>query len=193
MNLNEISDKREMFRAAIDKQADDEIAELTARIRAKKNAAGKAKAELAVREELAQIHAEQNAAETKFKKEMSRCDFETATAVRAHRKELIEDFFEEIRGGLREFAKSDKYDGYLWNSLKKAEEALGKSCVILAATKDVARVEALTKSEVRADSSIKLGGICAMDEKKGLFVDLSMDKALEDEMDAFSKKAELRL
>ena len=193
MNMNVISEKREMFRAAIDKQADDEISELTAKIRAKKNAAGKAKAELAVREELAGIHAEQNAAEAKFKKEMSRCDFETARAVRVHRKELIDGFFDEIRSELTEFAKSDKYDGYLWNSLKKAEEAFGKDCVILAAVKDIPRVEALTKNEVRADNSIKLGGICAMDEKRGLFVDLSMDNALEDEMEQFSKKAELRL
>ena len=193
MNMNVISEKREMFRAAIDKQADDEISELTAKIRAKKNAAGKAKAELAVREELAGIHAEQNAAEAKFKKEMSRCDFETARAVRVHRKELIDGFFDEIRSELTEFAKSDKYDGYLWNSLKKAEEAFGKDCVILAAVKDIPRVEALTKNEVRADNPIKLGGICAMGEKRGLFVDLSMDNALEDEMEQFSKKAELRL
>ncbi len=193
MNMNVISEKRDMFRAAIDKQAEDEISELTAKIRAKKNAAGKAKAELAVREELAGIHADRNAAEAKFKKEMSRCDFETARAVRVHRKELIDGFFEEIRSELSEFAKSDKYDGYLWNSLKKAEEVFGKDCVILASTRDVPRVEALTKNEVRADNSIKLGGICAMDEKKGLFVDLSMDNALEDEMEQFSKKAELRL
>lgn len=189
----EIADKKDMFRAAINKQADDEIAELTAKLRAKKDAVGKAKAELAVREELAAIHAEQNAAETRFKKEMSRCDFETARAVRVHRKELIDGFFEEIRGDLVEFTKSAKYDGYLWNSLKKAEEEFGKECVILAAVKDVSRVEGITKLEVRPDNSIRIGGICAMDEKRGLFVDLSIDKALEDEMEAFSKRSELRL
>lgn len=191
--MNVTIDKKEMFRAAINKQADEEIAELTAKIRAKKNAAGKAKAELAVREELAAIHAEQNAAETRFKKEMSRCDFETARAVRVHRKELIDGFFEEIRTDLIEFTKSTEYDGYLWNCLKKAEGALGKDCVILAAVKDVPRVEGITEFEVRADNSICIGGICAMDEKRGLFVDLSIDKALEDEKEAFSKRSELRL
>lgn len=188
-----ITDKKEMFRAVINKQADEEIAELTASMRAKKNAAGMAKAELAVREELASIHAERNAAETRFKKEMSRCDFETARAVRVHRKELIDGFFEEIRDDLVEFTKSSKYDGYLWNSLKKAEQYLGKGCVILAAVKDVSRLEGLTQSEVRADNSIRIGGIRAMDEKRGLFVDYSMDKALEDEMEAFSDRTELRL
>ena len=193
MDLDVINSKLERFRAQIDKQADEEIAELTARIREKKNAAGKAKAEFAVREALAQVRAEQNSAAAKYKKEFSRCDFETTKAVRAHRNELVEGFFAEISEELAEFTKSAKYDGYLENSIKKAEEALGKGCVILAAVKDVDRVKALTKNEVRADSSIILGGICAMDEGKGLFADLSMDAALADEKEKFSDKAELRL
>lgn len=187
------SSKLERFRAQIDHQADEEIAELTARIREKKNAAGKAKAEFAAREALAQIHAEQNSAAARYKKEFSRCDFETTKAVRAHRNELIEGFFTEISEELSEFTKSDKYDGYLENSIKRAERALGKGCVILAAVKDVDRVRALTKNEVRADSSIMLGGICALDEDKGLFADLSIDAALTDEKEKFSDKAELRL
>lgn len=193
MDLDVINSKLERFRAQIDKQADEEIAELTARIREKKNAAGKAKAEFAAREALAQVRAEQNSAAAKYKKEFSRCDFETTKAVRAHRNELIEGFFAEISEELAEFTRSAKYDGYLENSIKKAEDTLGKGCVILAAVKDVDRVKALTKNEVRADSSIIIGGICAMDEGKGLFADLSIDAALADEKEKFSDKAELRL
>lgn len=194
MDLDVInSSKLERFRAQIDKQADEEIAELTARIREKKSAAGKAKAKFAEREALAQIHAEQNSAAQRYKKEFSRCDFETAKAVRAHRNELVEDFFAEIAGELSEFAGSEKYGGYLESSIRKAETALGKGCVILAALRDVERVRALTKNEVRPDSSITLGGICAMDESRGLFADLSLDAALADEKEKFSDKAELRL
>lgn len=186
-------DKISMFRAAINKQADKEIAEQIEKLRAKKSAVGKAKAELAVREELAAIHAEQNAVDSRVKKEMSRSDFETARAVRVHRKELIDGFFEEIREELVEFTKSTEYDGYLWKSLKKAEETFGKDCVILAATKDIPRLEGISRLELRVNNSILIGGICAMDEKRGLFVDLSIDKALEDEMEAFSQRSELRL
>lgn len=193
MDLEVINSKLERFRAQIDKQADEEIAELTARIREKKNAAGKAKAEFAAREALAQVHAEQNSAAARYKKEFSRCDFETTKAVRAHRNELVEGFFAEISEELAEFTRSAKYDGYLESSIKKAEDALGRGCVILAAVRDVDRVKALTKNEVRADNSIILGGICAMDEGKGLFADLSMDAALADEKEKFSDKAELRL
>ncbi|MDE7361836.1 MAG: hypothetical protein K2N38_07870 [Oscillospiraceae bacterium] len=194
MDLDVInSSKLERFRAQIDKQADEEIAELTARIREKKNAAGKAKAKFAEREALAQVRAEQNNAALRYKKEFSRCDFETTKAVRAHRNELIEGFFAEIAEELSEFTGSAEYDSYLESSIKKAEGALGKGCVILAALKDVDRVKALTNNEIRADSSITLGGICAMDESKGLFADLSLDAALADEKEKFSDKAELRL
>lgn len=194
MDLDVInSSKLERFRAQIDRQADEEIAELTARIREKKSAAGKARAEFAVREALAQVRAEQNTAAARYKKEFSRCDFETTKAVRAHRNELIDDFFAEIAEELSEFTKSEKYDGYLENSIKRAEGALGKGCIILAAVKDVDRVKTLTGREVRADSSIILGGICAMDESRGLFADLSIDAALADEKEKFSDKAELRL
>ena len=182
-----------MFRAAINRQANKEIKEQVEKLRARKSAVGKAKAELAVREELAAIHAEQNAVESRVKKEMSRSDFETARAVRVHRKELIDEFFEEIREDLVEFTKSTEYDGYLWKSLKKAEETFGKDCVILAAVKDIPRLEGISKFEVRAENSIRIGGICAMDEKRGLFIDLSIDKALEDEIKAFSQRSELRL
>ena len=185
--------KLEMFKAAIDKQADNEINSVTKKIRDRKSAVGKARAELAVREELSKIRAEQSASEARFKKELSRCDFEIEMAVRIHRKELIEVFFEEIEGELREFAKSSKYDEFLKSSLKKAEEELGAGCVILAREADLNRLSALTKNEVKEERSIRLGGICAKNEEKGLFSDYTLDSALKEEKEAFSSHPELRL
>lgn len=187
------AEKAEMFRAAIDKQADEEIAQSTKEIRARKNAAGKAKAEHAVAEALSRIRAEKSAHEMRFKKELSRCEFETTKAVRAHRKNIIDGFFEEIRGELAEFAKSDKYDGYLKRALDKAESELCGSFTVLAAPKDVERVKKLTKHEVRAELSIMIGGISAICEEKGLFADYTLDNALAEERDAFTDKPELRL
>ena len=187
------AEKVEMFRAAVDKQADEEIARGAKEIRARKSAAGKAKQEHELAEALARVRAEKNAAETRFKKELSRCDFEAAKAVRAHRRELIDSFFEEIRGELSEFAKSSKYEEYLKSKLTKAEAELGARCVILASAKDVEVVKKLTTHEVREDKSIMLGGICAVDEAKGLFADHTLDSALAAEREAFTDKPELRL
>lgn len=187
------AEKAEMFRAAIDKLADEEIARSTKEIRSKKSAAGKAKAEHALAEALSQVRAEKNAFEMKFKKELSRCEFETTKAVRAHRKKLIDDFFEELRGELIEFAKSEKYDDYLKRSLKKAENELGSEFVVLAAAKDAERLKKLTTREVRTERTIMIGGISALDEKKGLYADYTLDSALESEREAFTDKPELRL
>ena len=187
------AEKVEMFRAAIDKQADEEIAQSTKEIRAKKSAAGKARAEHALAEALSQVRAEKSVNEMQFKKELSRCEFETTKAVRTHRKKLIDDFFEELRGDLEEFASSEKYEDFLKRSLAKAEREPGGNFVVLTASKDVDRVKKLTDREVRAELTIMIGGIGALDEEKGLYADLTLDSALESERDAFTDKSELRL
>lgn len=187
------AEKAEMFRAAVDKQADEEIARGTKEIRERKTAAGKAKQEHELAEALARVRAEKSAAEAKFKKELSRCEFEAGKAVRAHRKELIDGFFEEIREELADFAKSDKYADYLKRAIANAEKELGSVSYIMASPKDVPAVKKLTSVEVREDNSIMLGGICAADEARGLFSDQTLDSALEAEREAFSDKPELRL
>lgn len=187
------AEKAEMFRAAVDKQADEEVARGTKEIRERKTAAGKAKQEHELAEALAQVRAEKNAAEARFKKELSRCEFEAGKAVRVHRKELIDGFFEEIREELVKFAKSEKYTDYLVRAISKAEAELGNVSCIMAAPKDFGAVKKLTKYEVREDNSIMLGGICAVDETRGLFADHTLDSALETEREAFADKPELRL
>ena len=187
------AEKAEKFRAAINKQADDEIARSVEEIRARKSAAGKARQEHETAEALAKIRAERSAHEMRFKKEISRCEFETTKAVRAHRKELIDGFFEEIRAELVEYAKSKKYDDYIKRALAKAEIELGGTLVVFAAEKDVETVKKWTVHEVRVDNTIKIGGVTALDEEKGLFADYTLDSALEQEREAFTDKPELRL
>ena len=187
------AEKAEKFRAAINKQADDEIARSVEEIRAKKSAAGKARQEHETAEALAKVRAERSAHEMRFKKEISRCEFETTKAVRTHRKELIDGFFEEIRGELAEYAKSKKYDDYIKRSLSKAERELGGKLVVFAAERDLETVKKWTVHEVRVDNKIMLGGITAMDEEKGLYADYTLDSALEQEREAFTDKPELRL
>lgn len=187
------AEKAEMFRTAIDKQADEEIARSTSEIRAKKSAVGKAKAERAAAEALAKVRAERGASEMRFKKELSRCEFETTKAVRIHRKQLVDGLFEEIRGELAKYSGSEAYDGFLKRVIAKAENELGGDITIFAAEKDVDRVKKLTKHEVRADGSITLGGISALCGNKGLFADCTLDSALEDEREAFTDKPDLRL
>lgn len=194
MDLNAINaSKISRFQAAVDEQADKEIAQRVAQIRERNSAAGKIRAQAEDREELAKIRAERNTAETRIKKELSRCDFEIERAVLSHRKELIDGFFEELKDELTAFAASDKYEAHLKKSLEKAEEVLGKEFVVLAKAADIDKVKALTQNEVRVDVNITIGGICAMNEDKGLFADFSLDSALDEEREAFVSKKELTI
>lgn len=193
MDLDEMySDKAEQFLAAINKQADEEIACMTTEIRAKKSEAGKIKAEHALAEALAKIRAEKSSNEMKFKKELSRCEFETTKAVRAYRKEKIDRFFEELAEELKKFTDTDKYDDYLTSSLEKAGGELGTKFTVLVREKDVERIKKLTSNPVRVERSIMLGGVSAVDEERGLYADYTFDSALQNEREAFSEKTELR-
>ena len=187
------AEKAEQFRSVIDKLVDEEIALGTKEIQARKSAAGKAREEHETAEALAKIRAERSAHEMRFKKEISRCEFETTKAVRAYRKELIDSFFEEIRSDLIEYAKSKKYDDYIKRALAKAEIELGGKLVVFAAERDIETVKKLTVHEIRVDNAITIGGITALDEEKGLFADYTLDSALQQEREAFTDKPELRL
>lgn len=192
MDLNAINaGKMTMFRNAVNREADREIEELTAKIREQRSAAERIREENAAKEEMAALKTERNSLEAKYRKELSRCEYDVNKGVLAHRKELVEEFFGKIEADIKAFSESEKYEGFLLSRIKKAEKALGDNIVILASVKDREKVAALTKHEVRADNSILLGGICAMDEKRGLFCDFSLDKALENEKTAFSDKKEL--
>lgn len=192
MDLNTLNaSKMTMFRNAVNRSADREIEELTAKIREQRSAAERIREENESREAMAALKSERSEMEAKFRKELSRCDYEVNKGVLAHRKELVGEFFGTIEADLREFSESEKYNDFLKKRIEKAEKALGNEIVILAAKKDVERVCGLTKHEVRADSTIVLGGICALDEKRGLFCDFSLDRALEDEREAFAEKREL--
>ncbi len=194
MDLNAINaSKIGRFQMAIDKQADKEIEELTSGIREKKKAAGKIRAQAGERHELAIIRTERNAAETQMKKELSRCDFDIEKAVLSHRKELIDGFFDELKDELCRFVASDKYEEHLKKLLAQAEAELGKDFIVLAREEDIEKLKRLTHNEIRVDYEIIIGGICAEDEERGLFEDLSLDTALDEEREAFVNKKELTL
>lgn len=197
MDLNTISainaSKLVRFQSEIDKQAEAEIERLTAKVRQQSGESEKLRAKYEAHKEQAKIRSERNAAETRIKKEISRCESEIERTALSHRKKLIDGFFEELREELCVFAASDKYNAYLHNALQKAEAELGKDFVVLVRKIDVDKLKNITNNEVRIDNTITIGGIYAMNEKKGLFVDFSLDNAVKEEKKAFVSKKELRL
>lgn len=187
--------KIEMFRKAIQQQADEEIAAITAEMRERKEAAGKTRSELATKSALDSIKAEKSRISAHFRREMSKCDYELKKSVLTHRNELINEFFEETECRVKSFAESEAYSQYLTRALQKIRVsiALDSATLIYARPQDVDAVRALTSCEVTADSSIRLGGLRALCRVKNVYCDATLDMALEDAKRAFTEKTELRL
>lgn len=183
----------ELFRQAINSQADAEAAEITGQTEEKLAALAKEKSERSLNEALAGIRAEQLRTTAYFKKEMARCDFDMKKALLTRRCELIEEFFGDIRKKLAEFTASPEYTLYLKSAIKTAEDTLGGNAVIYARPADIDEVKRLTELSVEQDGSIEIGGINAGDPQSGLFTDLTLDSRFLQEKAAFTDKAELRL
>lgn len=187
--------KLELFRQEISRQAEEDAAAKTAEMRRRRKEAGKTKNELDAKAELDEIKTEYNRANSTFKREMSRCDYELKKSVLTYRNKLITEFFDETEARLKQFAASDEYPAYLKRSLEKirASIALDSATLVYARACDVDIVRSLTSCEVTADSSIKLGGLRALCRSKNVLCDVTLDMALSDEMRLFTEKTELHL
>lgn len=184
----------ELFRQAINSQADAEAADISRQAEDKRAALEKEKRERTAHEAISEIKAERSRIGTAFKKEISRCDYDMKRAVLSHRKDLTEQFFTEIQQKLSAWTNTPEYSEYLKTTLKKAEEALGSTGIIIYARReDIEAVKKLTALSVEEDSSITIGGISAADSARGLFADFTLDTRLAEEKSAFSNKSELRL
>lgn len=186
------AEKLEMFRTEIDAQAKAQTARLAQQAEKKADAAERIRAELAKREARSELAAQKSRLTARVSKELSRVDAETKRAVLAHRKELIEQFFEQTRQELCAFAQSAEYGEWLARAVKRAFAELGENAVISAAPRDIERVKALA-ANVIADGSVMIGGIRAQNAAGTLSGDYTLDSALEEEKQAFSQQSQLRL
>lgn len=187
--------KLELFSQEINRQSREDAEAKTAELRRRRKEAGKTKNELAAKAELDGIKTELSRADSAFRREMSRCDYELKKSVLTHRNNLITEFFCETEKRLKQFAASEDYPAYLKRSLEKirASIALDSATLIYARACDVDTVRSLTSCEVACDNSIKLGGLRALCRNKNVLCDVTLDMALSDEKRLFAEKSELHL
>lgn len=184
----------ELFRQAINTQAQAEADEIVRQSEEKCAALAKEKSARTSGEAVSAIREEYARTAAAYKKELSRLDYEMKKAVLARRSELVDGLFEEIRAKLAEFTAGSGYADYLKNAISRALSALGESgTVIYARPADLEAVKRLTALPVEPDHRISLGGISAGNTVSGLFTDLTLDSRLRDAQADFSGRSELRL
>lgn len=121
---------------------------------------------------------------------ISKVHEETNRKLMAKRKEYNEAIFQEVRDRLQQFAKSDQYEAYLLDRVKKLSSLSFPHIVFYVAQQDEAHVSAIKKAygkdcEGCIDASIQLGGFRMECEAMGVDMDETFDTALEEQKEWF--------
>lgn len=189
--MDNLTARLEQFRQAINNQADAEAAGITRQAEEKRAALEKEKSERSSGAALGEIRTERARTAAKFRKELSRCEFDRKNNVLAYRNQLLEQLFAEIRRRISAWTSTPEYTEYLKKALEKAQQDIPGNIVINARAADIPAVKALTSLPVEEDNSIILGGISAY--AANLFADYTLDSRLAEQKADFPNRSELRL
>lgn len=151
--------------------------------------------EVQIQERIAYAKAE---LETEFNKNVatsySNCRAKTAQ----RRTELTEKVFEKAKAKLIDFTNSDEYLDFLAKSLKEIYEYVGEKLEVCVKPEDTDKViKAAEKCgvpcEIKADMTIKLGGVKVESEKMLKIFDDTLDSRLEDQREWFFANSNFKI
>lgn len=166
----------------------------------------KKRAKAMIDEENARIEKEQGSAllsklsrmESAERKRVSESRYAADRKVLLHRNALVDGLFDDIRAELKSLADSDKYKAHLTKCAERAdsEEKITADVTVYCRKSDLSATEDVMKkygAKVAADRNITLGGLIFKYPGKGIFIDLTLDTAFENERDAFASRSEMQL
>lgn len=189
------SEKLEQFRAAVFEEAEAEVKRIISEAKATKERILKSSNDDVLTESREQFKTEMRKIQQDYQKSISGKDFNIKKEILAYRNGKVDGFFKEIGEKLLEFSKSKEYADFLKRKLDAAngECPFTKDTVVYVKAGDEKLCKTLTDAAVEADKRIKLGGVAISYPENGLYIDNTLDKALDDEKTAFVDRAELRL
>ena len=111
------------------------------------------------------------------------------------RREICDKVFLECKKRIEEFSESEAYKDFLKKSVGEVQSALeDEKITVLVREQDMALLEKLDeKYSVKADSSIKLGGVKAVGQESGCLADNTLDLKLEAQKEWFLANSELKI
>ena len=113
------------------------------------------------------------------------------------RSAMVEEVFKKAADKLVEYAKSDAYTSKLTDSAKVIADVFdGRDCVLYVNERDLGAAEGIKalfggSTEVRADKTIKIGGIRGYCASMGIIADETLDSKLEAQREWFVENAAL--
>lgn len=132
------------------------------------------------------------------RKRVSESKYAADRKVLLHRNSLVDALFDDIKEELAQFASSDKYAQHLSKCAERAdsEQKITASVSVFCRKTDLDAALAVMKkygAKVETDRNIKLGGLIFKYPENGIFIDLTLDTAFENERSAFSSRSEMQL
>ena len=111
------------------------------------------------------------------------------------RREICDKVFLECKKRIEEFSESEAYKDFLKKSVGEVQSALeDEKITVLVREQDMALLDKLDeKYSVKADSSIKLGGVKAVGQESGCLADNTLDLKLEAQKEWFLANSELKI
>lgn len=111
------------------------------------------------------------------------------------RREICDKVFLECKKRIEEFSESEAYKDFLKKSVGEVQSALeDEKITVFVREQDMALLEKLDeKYSVKADSSIKLGGVKAVGQESGCLADNTLDLKLEAQKEWFLANSELKI
>lgn len=187
--LDAIEKDAQERRRQIEAQVDKANAEALERAKA----AAQAQAQQLIRKEL---YKRRVAVNQKFAKEAA----SLRAALAGRRTEIADKVFQDAGQSLCAFTEKPEYNAFLSESAARCAALLpqGEAAVLLVREADLTLADALRAAfgrpcEVRADDSIRIGGLKASCEAKGLVADDTLDNRLQNQRGWFLEHAGLTL
>lgn len=146
----------------------------------------------------AEIAAHKQKLSNSSEKSVSKAVFDAGKSVLVRRNELVDELFEDIRSKLTDFAAGDKYSAYLERCFAAAAEKIAfyDGVSVKYADKDAAAVGALAKRygvKTEKSDDIKIGGVIFMYPNENKSIDITLDKSLDNEREAFVINSEMQM
>lgn len=181
--------KLQKFISAVNEDVDEKIAAMLAEAEEEKSriiSEAEAEAELKAEKYFTEKSKKNG---TGFVKELSAAELDMKRKILIHRDKLSDSVFEQVKGRLAEYRKTNAYADSLIKTLLLLN--VNSSAEIRLSPDDMKYADALKKvvkspdTVFCADESIKLGGLAIYCKDKGMIIDKTFDLALDEQRQAF--------
>lgn len=193
--MNSNTNKTELFRRAINADADARCAQIRSEVDSYVENELKKTRRLAHQNVRPVRNSEFDRLNEEINTELSETEIKETEKLVLKRSKMTDDIFTKAEQRIIDFAKSDEYHNFILGSISNIKSAIGDDCIIILKPEDKifeSEIKALG-NEVRYDATIALGGCKGENLRSCITADDTLDSRLEAEKKSFYEYSKLYL